>query len=179
MIPEKVRAGGDEFLQANLTLATVTFEQRTPGFGEPHTVYRWNPAPTLFDARFDMLPAPVSFEGGFNLKGYALMNRGSTIEVQTLWDVAATPKQALGPHIWLVGNGEILATHVSLGMEFKKLRPGDTVIQRHSLAVLQRDTTLRVLVGVYRPDSGPLPIKDATGDSEEIHVLLETLSSAP
>ena len=132
-------------------------EWRVPPQGyDSFTLYEIEALPTLAPE----FPQNVSFGRDLTLLGYDILSScrpgpNSRCDLMSYWRI----KQPAGGErrffIHLVNEeGEIVSQEDVLGAPAAHWRPGDILVQRHSIAIPDGVAAIALRLGVYDPDSG-------------------------
>jgi len=103
------------------------------------------------------LAEPVFFEGGMVLEGYEILTTEpqATLQLVTSWRVHGALPADLVIFVHIVdGNGNVMAQHDGLDAAAAELRPGDHVIQLHTVTLPELSGPVDVEVGLYRRGNG-------------------------
>ncbi len=127
-------------------------EYRSPGTPS-FSVYALPPTPSLTP-----LPAPITFSGLITLEGYEILaaEAGRPFTLATLWRVENTLPWNLTAFVHLLNSqGDVVAQHDGFDAAALTLRPGDTILQLHTLPLPQNneEEPFTLLVGLYTPDN--------------------------
>ncbi|HSH02229.1 MAG TPA: glycosyltransferase family 39 protein [Anaerolineae bacterium] len=124
------------------------------------------PAPTT--------PITTTFNDELTLQGLTYLtpcHANTTCQLLTHWRVTATPAAPRRIFIHLLApDGTILTQHDGLDAPAPHWRPGDTIIQHHTLT-LPPDTTPHTLrLGLYQPPQGPRLLTPTNQDHLDIPI---------
>ncbi|MCD4739458.1 MAG: hypothetical protein K8R89_09420, partial [Anaerolineae bacterium] len=138
----------EDFLQRQLSLLNLSFEQTTAYAAPPHSIFEWQPlilplptyrpyhvAPAATSpaqlASHTPLTATLTLDGPLDFVGYEI-RAVAPPEIITYWHVTATPEAPFSLIAHLVTtNGQTLEVANGLGVTWHQLRPGDVLTQRH------------------------------------------------
>jgi hypothetical protein len=126
----------DAFIQSHLDEARLSYEQRqnraSPAFliYEQPVTSNWTPCPA----------DPQTLEGPLDFLGYSgptqAVRPGSTVEIETCWQVTELPDRPLSLMLHLVGPGGSPAVVADgLGVPVQNWEIGDIIVQRHQLII--------------------------------------------
>jgi hypothetical protein len=143
----------DLFIQQQLAPARLSFQQKNAYEVPPLHVYEWD-AQALTDQRQDQpmraspiewspeqaqaegvgVNAPVQMDGPLTFEGYDLSQNGRMITLLTYWRVEEDISRPFSLMAHLVNAaGHPVAVGDGLGIGTDQLRPGDLLVQRHTL----------------------------------------------
>ncbi len=144
---ELLPAPGD-FLQRQLSLLNLSFEQAAAHAAPPHSIFEWQPLslPLPTYRPYQVAPAATSpvqlaanvpltvslaLDGPLDFLGYEI-RAVALPEIITYWRVTAVPEApfSLMAHL-ATGDGQLLEVVDGLGVTWHQLRPGDVLAQRH------------------------------------------------
>lgn len=127
----------DPFIRRHLSLARLSFEQRRTGTLPPFTIYeqsdgrigpRFSPGPSI-------RVGPLTFLGSDYL-GPLPIRPGTTVDLETWWQVEAVTARPLSIMLHLVGpGGQPVIVSDGLAVPVDQWRPGDIIVQRHRLPI--------------------------------------------
>ena len=103
------------------------------------------------------LAEPVSFEGGFVLEGYEVLatEPQSSLQLVTSWRVNGSLPADLVIFVHVLdAAGNVIAQHDGLDAAAAELRPGDNVIQLHTITLPPVSEPIDLEVGLYRRETG-------------------------
>jgi len=101
------------------------------------------------------LSTPIALQGPLTLAGLVVYTSEAGTEVESWWEVTATPitrPLSIMAH-WLTAEGEALAIADGLGVAPSFLRPGDVIVQRHRFANLWPTPNHWLRIGAYWLDT--------------------------
>lgn len=140
----------DPFIQARLTAARLSYEQKQTGLTPSFAIYE-QPLPLPQPATAVEPPVKV---GALRFLGYRVPNTplrpGETVEIETWWQVTEVPTRPLSIMLHLQGPaGAPVLVGDGLGVPVDTWQVGDWIMQRHTLAL-----PAEAPAGVYTPVTG-------------------------
>ncbi len=156
------------FLQRQLSLLKLSFEQDTAHAAPPHSIFEWQslilPLPTYRPYHVAPAATPpaqlfahapltesLALNGPLDFVGYEIRATAPP-EIITYWRVTVAPDApfSLMAHL-ITSDGQPLEIVDGLGVTWHQLRPGDVVVQRHLFTVQPEQPTseLYLRTGAY------------------------------
>ncbi|MEA3308389.1 MAG: glycosyltransferase family 39 protein, partial [Chloroflexota bacterium] len=189
---ELLPATGD-FLQRQLSLLNLSFEQATAHAAPPHSIYEWQPLtlplPTYRPYHVAAAATPpaqltasppltesLALDGPLDFLGYEIRATAPP-EIITYWRVTAVPEApfSLMAHL-ITSDGQTLEVVDGLGVTWHQLRPGDVLAQRHLFTVqpAQPSSALYLRTGAYWLAEGVRWPRLANPNADSIFIPLAT-----